>query len=77
MFGDLNIFRLAGTRWNCPLASSQITCMIYTCYCVYSLELLMMDGKTVRKTQSDIKKTRKLCASSWCYYRNISGCAVP
>ena len=42
---------LAGTRWNsisCPLASSKLTSMTYTLCCVYSLELLMMDGKTVR-----------------------------
>jgi len=44
---------LAGTRWNeifisCPLASSQLTSMTYTSCCVYSLELLIMDGKTVR-----------------------------
>jgi hypothetical protein len=24
------------------------TCMTYTCYCMYSLELLMMEGNTVR-----------------------------
>ena len=32
---------------SCPLASSQLTCMTYTWCCVYSLELLIMDGKTV------------------------------
>jgi len=30
------------------LASTQLTCMTYTWCCVYSLELLMMNGKTVR-----------------------------
>jgi len=52
---------LAGTRWNCSfiscrLASSQLTCMAYkyTWCCVYSLELLMMDGKTARNMWSDI-----------------------
>jgi len=29
-----------------PLASS--ICLTYACCCMYSLELLMMDGKTVR-----------------------------
>ena len=33
---------------SCPLASSQRTCMTYTWCCVYSLELLMMEGKTIR-----------------------------
>jgi len=37
-------YRLVG----CLLASSQLTCMTYTWCCVYSLELLMMEGKTVR-----------------------------
>jgi len=32
----------------CPLASSQLTCMTHTWCCMYRLELLMMDGKTVR-----------------------------
>jgi len=32
----------------CPLACSQLTCMTYTWCCMYSLELLMMEGKTVR-----------------------------
>jgi hypothetical protein len=46
---------LGGTRWNCssilcPLASSQLTFMTYTWCCAYSLELLMMDGKTVQKS---------------------------
>jgi len=30
------------------LAGSQQTCMTYKRRCVYSLELLMMEGKTVR-----------------------------
>jgi len=30
----------------CLLASS--ICLTYACFCTYSLELLMMDGKTVR-----------------------------
>ena len=33
---------------DCLLASSQRTCMTYTWSCMYSLELLMMDGKTAR-----------------------------
>jgi hypothetical protein len=36
---------LAGT-----LASSHRTCMTYTCCCMYSLRLLMMEGETVRNT---------------------------
>jgi len=44
---------LAGTRWNdssisFPLASSQQNLYVYTWCCMYSLRLLMMDGKTVR-----------------------------
>jgi len=35
---------------SCPLASSQRTCMTYTWRYMYSLGLLMMDGKTVRNT---------------------------
>ena len=31
-----------------PLASSQRICMTYTWRCMYSLGLLMMDGKTIR-----------------------------
>ena len=31
-------------------------CLTYTCCCVHSLELLTMDGKTVRNTQSVIPK---------------------
>ena len=39
---------LAGTRWNLsfPLASRQHY-LTYDCCCMYSLELLMTDGKTV------------------------------
>jgi len=33
---------------SCLLASGELTCMTYTWCCMYSLELLMMDGKTVR-----------------------------
>jgi hypothetical protein len=41
---------LAGTRWNCSSkqAVSQLINMTYTRCCVYCLELLMMDGNTVR-----------------------------
>ena len=39
----------------CLLASSYRTCMTYNCCCMYSLGLLMMDGKTVRNMQSDIQ----------------------
>jgi len=32
-----------------PLAGTQGNiCLTYTCCCMYSLQLLMMDGKTVR-----------------------------
>jgi hypothetical protein len=33
---------------DCLLASSQLACMTYTWRCMYSLELLMVDGKTTR-----------------------------
>jgi len=33
---------------SCPLASSQLPCATNTWCCVYSFEILMMDGKTVR-----------------------------
>jgi len=36
---------------SCLLANRQQTCMMYTWSCVYSLELLMMDGKTVRNVE--------------------------
>jgi len=32
----------------CLLASSNSICLTYACCCMYSRELLMMDGKTVR-----------------------------
>jgi len=32
----------------CLLASRHIICLTYACSCMYSLELLMMDGKAVR-----------------------------
>ena len=82
---------LAGTRWNCssiwfpklncrsisfPLASSQLTCMTYTLCCVYSLELLTMDGKTIRNVEW-YSVNSKNCASTWFYYRNISWCLFP
>ena len=31
-------------------------CLTYTCCCMYCLELLMMDGKTVRNTKGVIPK---------------------
>jgi hypothetical protein len=48
---------LAGTRWNCisisfPLAAGSNSCLTYACCCMYSPELLMMDGKTVRNIES-------------------------
>ena len=48
---DTAICLLVGTRWNSiwfPLASSSTVCITYACCCMYSRELLMMDGKTVR-----------------------------
>jgi len=41
-------YRLVDCMLACPVACSQLTCMTYTWCCMYSLELLMMDGKTVR-----------------------------
>jgi hypothetical protein len=37
-------------------AGSSISCLTYTCCCMYSLELLMMDGKTVRNMYSVMQK---------------------
>jgi len=37
-------------------ASSQQYLLTYACCCMYSLELLMMDGMTVRNTWSVIPK---------------------
>ena len=45
----------AGTRQQ---AESSI-CLTNVCCCMYSLELLMMDGQTVRNTQSVIPKYNK------------------
>ena len=39
----------------CQQAGNRIR-LTYTCCCMYSLELLMMDGKTVRNMQSVIPK---------------------
>ena len=44
---------LAGLRLNCCSISSQLpagssSCLTYACFYMCSLELLMMDGKTVR-----------------------------
>jgi len=39
---DTAVCLLAGTRWQ---ADSSV-CLTYTCCCMYSLELLMTDGKT-------------------------------
>jgi hypothetical protein len=51
------------------LTSSQLTCMIYTWCCVYSLGLLMIDGKT--ETCRVIFSKLEYRASSWFYYRNM------
>jgi hypothetical protein len=40
---------------DCLLVDSSI-CLAYACCCIYSLELLMMDGNTVRNTYSVIPK---------------------
>jgi hypothetical protein len=66
-------YRLA----DCLLASIQLTCRTYTWCCLHSLELPMMDEKTVRNMQSVIYNKLKKCASSWFYYKNISWCTVP
>jgi hypothetical protein len=46
---------MSDTFCGCLLASSHRTCMTYTCRCIYSLGLLMTEGKTVRNMQSDIQ----------------------
>ena len=38
----------------CQQAGRSI-CMTYTCCCMYSLELLMMDGRTIQNMQSKVK----------------------
>jgi len=38
------------SSWFYYMSYSQRTCMTYTWSCIYSLELLMMDGKTFRNT---------------------------
>jgi hypothetical protein len=58
---------------SCPLVSCQQTCMTYTCSCMYSFGLLMMDGKTVRNMYY---VNLKICASGWFYFRNISRCST-
>ena len=55
---------------DCLLAGSQLTCMTDTCCCVYSLELLMMDGKDRPKHVEWYSKLETKCASFWFYYRN-------
>jgi hypothetical protein len=42
--------QVAVSVWNIsfPLAAVSSICLTCTCCCMYSLELLMMDGKTVR-----------------------------
>ena len=53
------------------LASNHRTCMVWCC--MYSLRLLMMDGKTVRNMYSVVLKKINLryCASGWFYYRSV------
>ena len=45
-------------RYCCLLAlqAGSSICLTYACCCIYSLELLAMDGKTVRNMQSVILK---------------------
>jgi len=49
--------------------------MTYTWCCVYSHELLMMDGRPSETCRVMFNKLEN-CASSWFYYRNISRCKV-
>jgi hypothetical protein len=37
-----------GNEMEMQLAAGSNICLAYACCCMYSLELLMMDGKTVR-----------------------------
>ena len=60
------------------LATSHRTCMTYTWCCIYSLRLLMMDGKTSETctVMFQNKINLRYCASGWFYYRNILRCTV-
>ena len=58
------------------LASSQLTFMTYNWGYLYSLELLMMDGKTSETWRVIFNKLENY-ASGWFYYRNISRCTIP
>ena len=44
-----------------PLASSQRNCMTYTWRCMYSLELLMMDGKTSETCRVIFNELEEFC----------------
>jgi len=60
---------LAGMRWNSmssissPQAAGSSSCLTYACCCMYSLELLMMDGKTIWNMQcfTRINNLRNRC----------------
>jgi len=62
----------------CLLASTQRTCMTDTWCCMYSLLLLMIDGKTSETCRMlfQNKLNLRYCASGWFYYRNILWCTV-
>ena len=66
--------RHLSNRYCCLLASNQLQ-YLFGC-CVYSRELLMMDGKTVRnaRSYSKIKQIWDTGASGWFYCRNTSRC---
>jgi hypothetical protein len=73
---------LSGMRWSCisissPIASGSSSCMTYAWFCMCGLELLVMDGKTVRNMQSVLQEQIiwETGASCWLYYRNILRCA--
>ena len=53
----------------CLLTSSSSICMTYACCCMDSVELLMMDGKTVRNMWR-VSPNKINLRSSWFYHRN-------
>jgi hypothetical protein len=67
---------LAGMRWRFNLVPASSSCLTYTCCCMCSLELLMMDRKTIRNMYSVLQEyiISETGASCSFYYRNILQC---
>jgi hypothetical protein len=58
------------------LAAGSSICLQYACCCTKSLELLMMDGKTVRNMYNVMEREMiwETGVSGWFYYSNILRC---